>query len=172
MDERTAGHGIDRDAAQRRQVDQQRAVPDRAACGVVPAAAHGGRETGVGHQSQRPRDVLRVGALDDRRRMAVDGRAPHAPRGIVARVVGQQQWTGQVGPQRGDAGSTERHRVHIHVAHFRTSIMRRGGPLVQATPDARLRQFAVRRVALIVPDTPPSTVFSSIEYCVIEKVPV
>ncbi len=81
-----ARRGVDVHRAQRGEVDDEPAVADAVAGGVVPAPAHGHLQPVVAREVERGDDVPRAGATDDDRRPPVDQRVEAATRGVV-RVV-------------------------------------------------------------------------------------
>src|SRR5205807_8005981 len=82
-----AGVGIDRDAAQEPQVDDQPALADAMAGNAVTAAPDRNRQIHLTGQRDRRDDVLDIEWADDQLGTPVDHPVERAARGIVTRVA-------------------------------------------------------------------------------------
>ena len=96
---------VDPHRAHRREVEHHAAVADRVPGDVVPAAAHRHHEVALAGEGEAAHDVVRAAAADDHQRPPVDHGVEHRAGLVVARVVGGEDFGGEVGGQRQHATS-------------------------------------------------------------------
>src|SRR5262245_1197384 len=79
--------GIDPNSLQRREIDGEPVITERAASDVMSAAANRNFELVPPRKSERTRHVISVDALHDDRRSAIDHRVPDLAGFLVSRMI-------------------------------------------------------------------------------------